>query len=149
MTLLAIESAIDDVARVGQRSGELAVEIGVVLDHEEAQSIVLRLAAGMKLTIHGVNSRADHFATAAEQSQHIDEFVVVPAELGADDFRVLAVFSQRFDGLRQRNRMVGSDRGTLFGLGEAGTAVWRRRQPRLARLGRQVEGRQRQDGKPA
>jgi hypothetical protein len=102
----------------------LAVEIGIVLDHEEAQSLVLRLAAGIKLTIHGVNSRADHFATAAEQSQHIDEFVVVPAELGANDFRMLAVFTQGFDGLGQGNRMIGRNRSTLFGLGEAGSAVW-------------------------
>ena len=123
MALLAVESAIDDVACVGQRGRELAVEIGVVLDHEEAQGLVLRSAADMKLTIRGVNSCTDHFATAAEQSQHVDEFIVVPAELGADDFRVLAVFSQRFDGLRQRNRLVGGDRGALFGLGEAGIAV--------------------------
>jgi hypothetical protein len=77
----------------------------------------------MKLTIHGVNSCADYFATAAEQSQHIDEFVVVPADLGADDLRVLTVFSQRFDGLSQGNRLIGRDRGSLFGLGKAGTTV--------------------------
>jgi hypothetical protein len=77
----------------------------------------------MKLAIHGVNSRVDHFATAAEQSQHIHEFVVAAAKLGADQFGMLAVFSQRFDGLRQGNRLVGSDRGALFGLGEAGIAL--------------------------
>jgi hypothetical protein len=77
----------------------------------------------MKLTIHGINRRIDHFATAAEQSQHIDESGIVPAESGADQFRVLAVFSQRFNRLRQRNRLVGSDSRTLFGLGEAGIAV--------------------------
>jgi len=48
----------------------------------------------VQLTIHGINRRIDHFATAAEQSQHIDELVVVPAELGADHFRVLALFPQ-------------------------------------------------------
>ena len=94
MALLAVKSTIDDVAGVGQRGSELAIEIGVVLDHEEAQGLVLRSAADMKLTIHGINGCTDHFATAAEQSQHVDELVVVPAELGADDFRVLAVFSR-------------------------------------------------------
>ena len=45
MALLAVEGAIDDIAGVGQRSGKLAIEIGVVLDHEEAQGIILRSAA--------------------------------------------------------------------------------------------------------
>jgi hypothetical protein len=77
----------------------------------------------MKLTIHGIDSRADHFATAAEQSQHVDEFIVMAAELRADDFRVPAVLSQRFDGLGQRYRVIGRNCGALFGLAEAGTAV--------------------------
>jgi hypothetical protein len=37
MAFLAVESPVDDVAGVGQRGGELAVEVGVVLDDEEAQ----------------------------------------------------------------------------------------------------------------
>ena len=37
MPLLAVEGAVDDIAGVGQRGGELAVEIGVVLDDEQAQ----------------------------------------------------------------------------------------------------------------
>ena len=43
MALLAVEGAVDDIAGVGQRGGELAVEIGVVLDDEEAQGDPLRV----------------------------------------------------------------------------------------------------------
>jgi hypothetical protein len=42
MTLLAVIGAVDHIAGVGQRGGELAVEVGVVLDDEEAQRLVLR-----------------------------------------------------------------------------------------------------------
>ena len=44
VALLAVEGAIDHVAGVGQRGGELTVEIGIVLDDEETQREVLRLA---------------------------------------------------------------------------------------------------------
>ena len=37
MPLLAVERAIDDITGVGQRGRELAVEVGIVLDHEETQ----------------------------------------------------------------------------------------------------------------
>ena len=37
MALLAVEGAVDDVAGVGQRGRELAVEVGVVFDDEQAQ----------------------------------------------------------------------------------------------------------------
>ena len=40
MAFLAVEGAIDDIAGVGQRGGELAVEVGVVLDDEKAQGII-------------------------------------------------------------------------------------------------------------
>ena len=73
MALLAVEGAVDDVAGVGQRGRELAVEIGVVLDDEQAQGGVLRSAPVDKLAIGGVNGLADHFATARQQSQHIDQ----------------------------------------------------------------------------
>src|SRR6266849_263881 len=36
MALLAVEGAVHHIASIGQRGGELAIEIGVVLDHEEA-----------------------------------------------------------------------------------------------------------------
>src|SRR5260370_34507381 len=36
MALLAVEGAVHNIAGIGQRGGELAIEIGVVLDHEEA-----------------------------------------------------------------------------------------------------------------
>ena len=35
MAFLAVEGAIDDVTRVGQRACQLSIEIGIVLDHEE------------------------------------------------------------------------------------------------------------------
>jgi hypothetical protein len=38
MSLLAVEGAVDHVAGVGQRGGELPVEIGVVLDNKKAQT---------------------------------------------------------------------------------------------------------------
>ncbi len=79
MAFLAIEGAIDDIAGVGQRCGELAIKVGIVLDHEEAQGIILHSRAGMVLAIYGVNGNVDHFATAAKQSQHIHEFLVLPA----------------------------------------------------------------------
>jgi hypothetical protein len=37
MPLLAVEGAIDDIAGVGQRRGELAVEIRIIFDDEKAQ----------------------------------------------------------------------------------------------------------------
>jgi poly-beta-hydroxyalkanoate depolymerase len=37
VALLAVEGAIDHIAGVGQRRGELAVEIGIVFDDEKAQ----------------------------------------------------------------------------------------------------------------
>ena len=46
MALLAVEGAVHHVAGIGQRGGELAVEIGIVLDHEEAHSGFSRAAAG-------------------------------------------------------------------------------------------------------
>ena len=39
-----------------------------------------------KLAVGGVNGRAGHFATAREQSQHVDQAVAVMAEPGAHQF---------------------------------------------------------------
>ena len=38
VAFLAIEGAIDDVTGVGQRSGELTIEIGIVFNDEQAQA---------------------------------------------------------------------------------------------------------------
>ena len=38
VAFLAVEGAIDHIAGVGQRRGELAIEIGIVFDNEKAQS---------------------------------------------------------------------------------------------------------------
>ena len=121
MALLAVEGAIDDIAGVGQRSGELAIQVGIVLDHEEAQGSILHSRAGIELAIYGINGHVNHSATAAEQSQHIDEFVVLSAEASAHHFGVFTVLAQRFDGLAQRNRLVVVNGGALFRPCEART----------------------------
>ena len=142
MAFLAIEGAIDDIAGVGQRSGELAIEVGIVLDHEEAQGIILHSRAGMKLATDGVNGCVDHFATAAKQSQHIDEFLVAPAQARPHHLGVFAVLAQRFDGLGERNRPIGIDRGALFGLGETGVVAGS-----VGGDGRKAHGAEQQDGR--
>ena len=68
----------------------------------------------MVLAIYGVNGNVNYFATAAKQSQHIHEFLVLPAKAGSDDLGVLAILAQRFDGLAERNRSVVIDRSALF-----------------------------------
>ncbi len=73
----------------------------------------------MVLAIYGVNRNVDYFATAAKQSQHIHEFLVLSTKTSPDDLRVLAILSQRFDGLAKRNRPVVVNRGALFGSREA------------------------------
>jgi poly-beta-hydroxyalkanoate depolymerase len=78
VAFLAVEGAIDDIAGIGQRCGELAIKVGVVLDHEEAQGTILQSRAGMVLAVYGVNGNVNHFATAAKQSQYIHEFLVLP-----------------------------------------------------------------------
>jgi hypothetical protein len=123
MALLAVEGTIDDIAGVGQRSGKLAIKVGIVLDHEEAQGIILHSRAGMKLPADGINGCLDHFATAAQQSQYIDEFVVAPAQARAHHFRVFAVLAEQFDGLGQRNGSTRIHRGALFRSGETGLIV--------------------------
>lgn len=77
----------------------------------------------MKLATHGINGCVDHFATTTKQSQHIDEFLVVPAQACPHHFGVFAVLAERFDGLAERNRTIGIDRGALFGLGETGVVA--------------------------
>ena len=45
VALLAVEGAVDHIAGVGQRRGELPVEVGIVLDHEETQGNFLPVSA--------------------------------------------------------------------------------------------------------
>jgi hypothetical protein len=77
----------------------------------------------MKLAADGINGCLDHFATAAQQSQYIDEFVVAPTQARAHHFRVFTVLAEQFDGLGQRNRSTGIHRSTLFRSGETGLIV--------------------------
>src|SRR5262245_44523722 len=101
MALLAIEGAVDDVAGVGKRSGELAIQVWVVLDYEEAQGIILHSRASIKLAIYGVDGHVDHFATAAEQSQHVDELIVLSAEASTHKFGVFTMLRQLFNSLAE------------------------------------------------
>jgi hypothetical protein len=71
------------------------------------------------LATGGVNGRGEHFATAAEESQHIEEFIAIVAKSCAHDFGVAAVLTRGFYGLGERNRLVGSDRRALLRLGQA------------------------------
>jgi len=96
----------------------LTVEVGVVLDHEEAQGSFLRLAGDMKLATRRVNSRSGHFATTTEKSQHIDEFLVMPTQAGANHVGVLALLAKQFDGLTERYCAFGGNRGALLSLGQ-------------------------------
>jgi hypothetical protein len=68
----------------------------------------------MVLAIYGVNGNVDYFATAAKQSQHIHEFLVLATQARPDDFRMLAILAQGFDGLAKRNRLVVVNCGALF-----------------------------------
>ena len=51
LALLAVKSAIDHVAGLGQRRRELAVEVGIVLDDEQAQQNLLGRRCKMDLQI--------------------------------------------------------------------------------------------------
>jgi len=73
------------------------------------------------LATGGVNGRGEHFATAAEESQHIEEFIAIVAKSCAHDFGVATVLTRGFYGLGERNRLVGSDRRALLRLGQAGS----------------------------
>ncbi len=86
MSFLAVKRAVDDVTGVGQRGGELAIKIGVVLDDEEgARAYVSGLLTPVdEFAAAGVNGQADYFATAPQQSQHIDQGFVLAAKPGPD-----------------------------------------------------------------
>ncbi len=75
MPLLAVERAIDDIARIGEGRGKLAIEIGIVLDHEETQEQVLRSAGFDHPAAAGIDGRPRHFAIARQHCQHIDEAI--------------------------------------------------------------------------
>jgi hypothetical protein len=119
MAFLSVECPVDDVAGIGQRGRELAIEVGVVLDDEQAQSGELRSMSADKLAIGGINTLADHFAIAEEQSQHIDEALAAPAQPGPQQLAPAAVLARRCDGVGKRNRPVASDGGALLRLAEA------------------------------
>ena len=90
MALLAVEGAVDHVARVGQRGGELAVEVGIVLDHEETQGNSSRSARVDDLAAGRIDGRVRHFAIPGEHCQHVDEALLLAAQAGLDDLPAAA-----------------------------------------------------------
>ena len=96
MALLAVEGAIDDIAGVGQRGGELAVEVGVVLDDEEAQRLDSPLSglATDSSPLAASTVACITLPLRRKQSQHVDQLVVVAAKPGAHDLDALAVRAQ-------------------------------------------------------
>ena len=75
MAFLAVEGAVDHIARVGQRRGELAVEVGIVLDHEETQGGFLPVSGVDNLAAGRIDGGVRHFAIPREHCQHIDEAI--------------------------------------------------------------------------
>jgi len=53
----------------------------------------------LEFAAYCINSRGDHFATTAEQSQHIDQFLIVSAQAGPDNLGILAMLPKHLDGL--------------------------------------------------
>ncbi len=78
MALLAVEGAVDDVAGIGQRGGELPIEIGIVLDNKKAQK-PLRSALAHQRATGGVDGNPRHFAIMRKDCQQIDEPVLTGA----------------------------------------------------------------------
>jgi hypothetical protein len=68
--LLAVEGAIDDITRVGQRGRQLPVEIGIVFNNKKAQA-KLRSALADDRPLDGVDDDAGDFAIMSEHCQHV------------------------------------------------------------------------------
>jgi hypothetical protein len=89
-----------------------------------------------KLAVFGVNGCVPHLAGARQQGQLVDESLAAPAETGPQQFALAPVLPGRFDGRGERNRPMAGDRGTLFGLAQAGMV---RRIGGLRRAGRETD----------
>ncbi len=101
-----------------------------------------------RLAVCGVNGLAGHFATVAEQSQHIDETATMAAKPGAHQFGVVTAGAPRLDRLAERDGLVVGDRRALFGLAQAGAYAADRR-PKPAPSAGLQRGREREIGRPA
>jgi len=97
--------------------------------------IAAKLASVDRLATGGVNGLADDFATAAEQSQHIDQPAVMVAKPGPYQFAMVAARAPESDRLAERNRPVFGDRRALFGLVQASVM---RRISGISRRGQQT-----------
>ena len=80
MPLLAVESAVDNIAGIGQRRRKLPIEIRIVLDNKKAQRDYAPLALPDQGALSGIDGQSDHFAIAAENCQHVDEAIVTAAK---------------------------------------------------------------------
>ena len=72
MPLLAVESAVNDIPGLGQRSRQLAVEIRIVFDNKKPQG-KLRSALAHHRPLDGVDNDAGNFAIMSEHCQHVGE----------------------------------------------------------------------------
>ncbi len=104
MPFLAVEGAIDHIARIGEGRGQLPVEVGIVLDDEETQGDssksgrrVHDLAAGR------VDCQVRDFAIPRQDCQQIDEALFLSAELCVNEPR----------GRRGRERCRGAEQNRL------------------------------------
>src|SRR5262244_851496 len=66
VALLAVERAIDHVARINERGRELPIEIGIVLDHEEAQDRCSPLLAPAPVRSSRIGNGSRYWAITEE-----------------------------------------------------------------------------------
>ena len=90
MTFLAVESAVDHIAGVGQGRCELPVQVGIVLDDEETQGKILNLAAAGKSSGTGIDGHVGHFAIPRKQCQQVDKTILPLAELRSDHLALVS-----------------------------------------------------------
>src|SRR6516162_7598238 len=72
VALLAVEGTIDHVARIDERGRELAIEIGIVLDHEETQdqcSPLLPPTAAVTVPLHKKGGKVEEGWQGRPQSR--------------------------------------------------------------------------------
>ncbi len=125
--LLAVEGAIDRIARLAERLYELAVQVLVVLDNEQAQSFPLLPTGGDRLAGHGVEDAMYQPPVLAQKIDLVDEAGLAVAEPHADGLGLLLgrLVAHQRKGLRQLFRRdlftrVGDRQATGLRNGELG-----------------------------
>ena len=112
MPLLAVTRGVDGVAGIAEGLAELAVQIGIVLDDENAHE-TFRSVAGDGAAL-GVDRDPLHLAAGAQHIDHIDEAAAATAELRRDD-----VAGKAAPHLAERDRLAVLHRLPRLGLREA------------------------------